>query len=109
LPSSLFYTDFWTVRYGAQHPIVVLKESDEKADYVVVGHCCESGDLFTCSPGDPEVLLPRTLNKAKIGDLVTVEGCGAYCSSMSTKNYNSFPESAEVLLTTGGELKLIRR
>ena len=25
-----------------------------KADYIVVGHCCESGDLFSCAPGDPQ-------------------------------------------------------
>jgi diaminopimelate decarboxylase len=104
---SVFVT--YSYRYGAQHPIVILKDSKETADYVVVGHCCESGDLFTCASGEPEVLQPRTLKKAEIGDLVTIEGCGAYCSSMSTKNYNSFPESAEVLLTTRGELKLIRR
>ena len=28
--------------YGAQHPIVVLKETQEEEDYIVVGHCCES-------------------------------------------------------------------
>ena len=34
--------------YGAQHPIVALTETEtvaadeEEADYVVVGHCCES-------------------------------------------------------------------
>ena len=30
-----------------------------------------------------------------VGDLCVVDGAGAYCSSMSTKNYNSFPEAAE--------------
>lgn len=29
---------------------------------------------------------------AEVGDFLVVEGSGAYCSSMSTKNYNSFPE-----------------
>lgn len=42
------------------------------------------------------------------GDLVTIESTGAYCASMSTKNYNSFPEAAEVLLDNG-TLHLIRR
>lgn len=44
--------------YGAQHPIVVLKEKEEGApegSFIVVGHCCESGDLFSCAPGEPEV------------------------------------------------------
>lgn len=76
---------------------------------MVVGHCCESGDLFTCAPGDPEVIQERLLNTASIGDLVSIEAAGAYCSSMSTKNYNSFPEAPEVLLDEAGELKLIRR
>lgn len=79
------------------------------ASYVVVGHCCESGDLFTCAPGDPEVIQERLLNTAAIGDLVSIEAAGAYCSSMSTKNYNSFPEAPEVLLEESGDLKLIRR
>ena len=96
-------------RYGAQHPIVVLKETTETDKYVVVGHCCESGDLFSCAPGDPETLQERTLSKAAIGDLVAIEGCGAYCAGMSTKNYNSFPEAPEVLLKTDGTLQLIRK
>ena len=102
-------------RYGAQHPIVVHNmsvtegESIETKKYVVVGHCCESGDLFTCAPGDPEVLLERPLRIASIGDVVSVEGAGAYCASMSTKNYNSFPEAPEVMIDTDGTLKLIRR
>ena len=47
--------------YGAQHPIVILNDgpSDETEKYVVVGHCCESGDLFTCAPGEPETLQVR--------------------------------------------------
>lgn len=97
------------VRYGAQHPIVVHSARGEPTHYVVVGHCCESGDLFTCAPGDPEVIQPRLLNPAQIGDLVSIEAAGAYCSSMSTKNYNSFPEAPEVMLCEDGQLKLIRR
>ena len=45
----------------------------------------------------------------EIGDLVTIEGAGAYCAGMSTKNYNSFPEAPEVLLDEGGNVHLIRR
>jgi diaminopimelate decarboxylase len=71
--------------YGAQHPIVVLKEKsneNEIGSYVVVGHCCESGDLFSCAPGEPETLKERSLEKASIGDLATIEGAGAYCSGL---------------------------
>ena len=38
-----------------------------------------------------------------------IGGAGAYCSSMSTKNYNSFPEAPEVLVHNDGKLSLIRR
>ena len=45
----------------------------------------------------------------QIGDLVTIEGSGAYCSGMSTKNYNSFPEVPEVILAITGDAHVIRK
>ncbi len=100
--------------YGAQHPIQVVCEPEqskfrEPVDQVIVGHCCESGDLLTPAPGDPEALSPRTLPRGEIGDFCVIEGAGAYCSSMSAKNYNSFPEAAEVLRLLDGRLALIRK
>lgn len=97
--------------YAAQHPIVIVPQTqtDETADYLVVGHCCESGDVLTVGKDDPESLQPRELTLAAIGDLCVIEGAGAYCSGMSAKNYNSFPEAAEGLLETDGRLRLIRR
>lgn len=96
--------------YGAQHPIEVFNESaDKKEEVIFVGHCCESGDILTPAPNNPEELKARLVNKAQIGDLVLISGAGAYCSSMSAKNYNSFPESPEALITKNGELKLIRK
>jgi len=117
--------------YGAQHPIVVVPgahavpealaaddaalEAEAEAllmarrgrtEYVVVGHCCESGDLLTPAPGESDVLAPRLLTECEPGDLVVIEGAGAYCSSMSAAGYNSFPAAAEVLLVRfddGGE------
>ena len=76
---------------------------------MVVGHCCESGDLLTPSPDNAGELGPRELAKADIGDLCVIEGAGAYCSSLSAKNYNSFPEAPEVLLRENGDLVVIRR
>lgn len=97
--------------YAAQHPIIIypIQPTGERAEYIVVGHCCESGDLLTPSPEDAEALAPRTLAKASVGDLCIIDGTGAYCAAMSAKNYNSFPEAAEVLLGEGGEARLIRK
>ena len=36
-------------------------------------------------------------------------GSGAYCAAMSAKNYNSFPEAAEILRRSSGALEVIRR
>lgn len=97
--------------YGAQHPLLVFPSEDTTAvaSYVVVGHCCESGDLLTPDPNEHSTLKPRKLTKAKIGDLCLIGGTGAYCSSMSVKNYNSFPEAAEIILDEEGNPHLIRK
>ncbi|MGJ8640171.1 MAG: diaminopimelate decarboxylase [Opitutaceae bacterium] len=97
--------------YGAQHPIFILQPetATETQQYMIVGHCCESGDILTPAPGDPELLATRELPTTKIGDLCVVDGAGAYCAAMSTKNYNSFPEAAEVLLDTNQQAHLIRK
>jgi len=98
--------------YAAQHPLVIVPRGrDEQGveDVVVVGHCCESGDLLTTGEDDAEEIKPRMLTKAEIGDVCVVEGAGAYCSSMSTKNYNSFPEAPEVMLHPNGKFSVVRR
>ena len=98
--------------YGAQHPIVLVPASAEERgqkDYLVVGHCCESGDILTPELDNPEGLAPRRLTEAQIGDALFIGGSGAYCASMSAKNYNSFPEAPEVLRANDGSLHLIRR
>jgi diaminopimelate decarboxylase len=95
--------------YGAQHPIDVLTDSGEDADVVFVGPCCESGDILTPAPGDPEALAPRHVPRPRIGDLVVVGGAGAYCAAMSTINYNSYPQAPEVMLEPDGTLRLLRR
>lgn len=98
--------------YGAQHPIRILRDpagSGRKDEFIVVGHCCESGDIMTPAPGDPEGLDPRWLPMPEPGDLLAVGGCGAYCAGMAVKNYNSFPEAPEVLLRASGWPVLTRR
>lgn len=96
--------------YGAVHPITILPGSGNSNDIgndvenvVVVGHCCESGDLMTPEAGEPEQLAERTLRKANVGDILIMDGSGAYCSGMSAKNYNSFPEAPEVLVDDDNE------
>ena len=102
--------------YGAIHPMTILPGSgktedigSETEDVVVVGHCCESGDLMTPKDGEPEDLAERSLRKAEIGDILVMDGSGAYCAGMSTKNYNSFPEAPEVLVDRDGKPHLIRK
>ena len=102
--------------YGAIHPMTVFPGSGKDEDVgsqqesvVVVGHCCESGDLMTPAPGQPESLAERVLRKAQIGDILVIDGSGAYCAGMSTKNYNSFPEAPEVLVDEEGKPHLIRK
>jgi len=95
--------------YGAQHPIDVLATGRPPADVVFVGPCCESGDILTPAPGDPEALGPRSVPRPQIGDLVIVGGAGAYCAGMAMINYNSIPQAPEVMLEPDGTLRLLRR
>lgn len=84
--------------YGALHRIEVMNDSTKTKQYVVVGHNCESGDIFTPGAGDPETIVPRELTQAHIGDEVRIYDTGAYCASMRAKGYNSFPDAAEVMV-----------
>lgn len=100
--------------YGSQHPLIIIPEPGQEkfrkqSEQVVVGHCCESGDLLTPAPNEPEALAPRLLTHGEVGDFCVIESVGAYCSSMSAKNYNSFPEAAEVLRKSDGSLAYIRK
>ena len=105
--------------YGSKHPIyivagdgtrVISSEFDEaKHDYeaVVAGKCCESGDCQTLDMDGHAVA--RAMVEPNIDDLIIIGGVGAYCSSMSPMNYNSHPQIPEVLFTSKGKLKEIRK
>lgn len=84
--------------YGAQHDIRVIAKTTEVAEYVVVGHNCETGDILTPAPGNPEHIVTRQLLRAAVGDLVAIADAGAYCASFSVKQYNAFPSASEVLI-----------
>mmetsp|Transcript_20325 Transcript_20325/g.24623 ORF Transcript_20325/g.24623 Transcript_20325/m.24623 type:complete len:131 (+) Transcript_20325:219-611(+) len=99
--------------YGSQHPIVVVPakpsaESLNTADYVIVGHCCESGDLLTPAPDEPSVLATRRTVLAQKGDFAVIESVGAYCAAMATKGYNSFTEPPEILRAKDGSFHIIK-
>ena len=99
--------------YAAQHPLVAVAADGTSPatteKYVVVGHCCESGDLLTPGPDDAESIAEREMGAVERGDMLVVEGAGAYCAGMSSKNYNSFPEAPEVMRGRDGKMHLIRK
>ncbi len=98
--------------YGAQHPMVVVPQEERDRPshpYMIVGHCCESGDIMSPAAGDPEALGPRKFPEPEIGDLLVVGAAGAYGASMPARNYNSFPGAPEVMLRTDGTTSLIRK
>ncbi len=59
--------------YGVQEPLFVMNDSEEYEEYVVVGHCCESSDILTPKLYEPEVIEPRRLKKARIGDIFVID------------------------------------
>lgn len=79
--------------YGAQHEMMVLAGREEQREYIVVGHCCETGDILTPAPSNPENLASRQLARAEIGDKLVIFDAGAYCQSMSLKQYNAYPDA----------------
>jgi diaminopimelate decarboxylase len=96
--------------HASQHPIIPLSSAPKPPHgYVIVGHNCESTDLLTPDPDDSEAPLPRLLPELSIGELVAIEGTGAYCSAMNMSGYNSFATPNEVIITTSGEIKLVNR
>lgn len=96
--------------YGDRHPIRLLgKEEKNMVPYVVVGMCCESGDIFTPKQGSPEEIDTAMLPLAKIGNFITIMGTGAYGLAMSAKNYNSRPLPAEVMILGDGTHHLITK
>jgi diaminopimelate decarboxylase len=87
--------------YGAWHEIQVSgKEncSPIKA-WDVTGGLCENNDKFA---------IDRPLPEVGVGDLVIIHDTGAHGFSMGY-NYNGKLRSAELLLTEGGSVRLIRR
>lgn len=98
--------------YGTYHHISLLPAlgrgigtEPPLRETVVAGPLCESGDVFTQTPGGN--VLPRSLPPAQVGDYLVFHDTGAYGASMSS-NYNSRPLLPEVLFERG-EARQIRR
>lgn len=89
--------------YGAQHDLRIIaadaRNISEEADFMIVGHCCESSDILTPEKGDAEAIAPRKLQVPVVDDYLLVNGCGAYCASMRAVGYNSFKSAGEVFVT----------
>ena len=90
--------------YDSWHDVEVLRDSKvvsrtDLVEQTVTGNICESGDILAKE---------RMLPKMQRGDLVAILDTGAYGYSMCS-SYNSRPKPAEVLITSDGKVKLIRR
>lgn len=106
--------------YGSRHPLYVIGAQGEllSSEFnldaagrrlescVVVGRCCESGDSQTLD--DRGHVKPRLMATPQAGDFVVIGGAGAYCSSMSLGNYNSYLQLPEILLQSENKLALLR-
>jgi diaminopimelate decarboxylase len=90
------------VMYDSYHEVEIYSERDSSADLFtqkLVGNICETGDIIADDRKLPEI---------KEGDIIGVLDSGAYGFSMSS-NYNMRLKPAEVLITTDGSARLIRR
>lgn len=87
--------------YGAYHHITVLGKEDQVCNHVydVVGSLCENNDKFA---------IQRHLPEIKPDDFVVIHDAGAHGHAMGFQ-YNGKLRSAEFLMETKGNFKMIRR
>ena len=85
--------------YDSYHTIVGGRETDAAGVlYDIVGPVCETGDTFARQ---------RRLPAQEPGDLIVIEGTGAYGSVMAS-SYNTRPLVPEILVD-GDEFRIIRQ
>lgn len=91
------------IMYDSHHDIEIYRStnipSNKKELVTVVGNICESGDIIAEKRELPEIFE---------NDLIGILDAGAYGYSMAS-NYNNRLRPAEVLITSNGEDKLIRK
>jgi diaminopimelate decarboxylase len=83
--------------YGSRHAVRALRRGpgpDDVLDTAVEGPVCESTDSFGT----------HSLPTLQRGDLVAIEGAGAYAASF-TSRYNGRPQPAEVVVWPDGSLQ----
>lgn len=90
--------------YDSWHDIEFMRDNEivkreNMTEQTVTGNICESGDILAKN---------RMLPAVKEGDLAIVLDAGAYGYAMAS-SYNTRPRPAEVLITSNGEVKCIRR
>lgn len=91
--------------YGSYHPILNASRIEgEKAEIVVSGYLCESGDVFNRNENGAE---PRPVTKPQMGDILAILNAGAYGYAMAS-NYNVRTRPAEVNVD-GGKARVTRR
>lgn len=102
-------------KYGAYHHILNASRGSNgslraswdadvpREELVVAGNLCESGDVFTRTEGK---VTTRTMDPAKVGDLVAFCDAGAYGFSMAS-HYNARLLPPEILID-GGEARVVR-
>lgn len=98
--------------YGSLHPLITVRADGKLASsaqhYMVSGHCCIAGDTLTIENGSGEGFYPMLLASAEVGDFIVIERAGGYAASMSVKNFNSYPESPEIIRLHEGKYEVIR-
>lgn len=91
------------IMYDSHHDIEIYREdnipSDKKELVTIVGNICESGDIIAHERELPEIFE---------NDLIGVLDAGAYGYCMAS-TYNNRLRPAEVLITSAGKDKLIRK
>lgn len=87
--------------YNAYHHITVLGKEDAPCSrtYDIVGSLCENNDKFAVDRPMPEI---------EKGDYLVIHDTGAHGFAMGY-SYNGKLKSAELLLQTDGNVKMIRR
>ncbi len=85
--------------YDSYHEIKLPHSNGESITANFCGNICESGDVLGRN---------RLVNLPNVGDPVIVYNAGAYGYSMAS-NYTGRERPAEIMITTSGEDKLIRK